>query len=461
LPQPSKINHCTGATTKTVTVINAKAGSTFLWEYSYDAGLTWQVCSGLSTIFLNPSTSILGVKKTGSTPNGTQVRCKTALSGCTITSNPIEIVNAGVAGILPLSNVKCTDASFTLNYGLPKGGQYVIAPGSNCQNCIQGKDLFVPANIAPGTTKVSVNYVIPSPCTPGQNVTSEDHELNTLCANVDDNFRQLRINGLYRSPNGSNITNFPCVIPNTSQFYASVSATAYTGTTFAADTFKIQISDANGIFPTSGSSRIIGKYRLPVAAARFDKSILCTFPSNIVSGTNYRIQVINTAGNFYPGNQFRNLPSINLNNSPLAACELVDPTPPPTARTVGIEQEENISENITENELIIDMNAPVVGQEIVNTTKNNINSLAISQKVNSILIYPNPNKTNQLTVTFPSGIISAPTSINVSDIQGKLMAVLTQNTSEQIHNLELPSGIYILSANTNNQLFVQKLVILK
>jgi len=84
-----------------------------------------------------------------------------------------------------------------------------------------------------------------------------------------------------------------------------------------------------------------------------------------------------------------------------------------------------------------------------------------SEKKTEIRIYPNPAN-NQLTIEFPSYSANNKTTIELFDINGKLLNNLSiQGNKTQINLNEFPAGIYVVKVIENTSVAVRKIVVRK
>ncbi|MBP6048715.1 MAG: carboxylesterase family protein [Chitinophagales bacterium] len=95
----------------------------------------------------------------------------------------------------------------------------------------------------------------------------------------------------------------------------------------------------------------------------------------------------------------------------------------------------------------------IMQQEIVTTIKNN--------RALSFEIFPNPSSGN-VTIQIPKEVQFMPVNVSVCDVSGKIIFTENIENKEQLElNMDVESGMYIITITTQNQQYLAKLNIIK
>ncbi len=223
---PSK-TVCAG--TNTTIAVTASAGSTKVWYYSNDGGITFTVVPSDGTHF-NMSTASLSIAATPSTLNGYVYYCEVSVAGCSAVNSAtalLTVVNipATPPSLIPSSNPACSSLTFAAMTSTVAGVTWYwettpagVLTASNTSSpyvnsLIGTNDFFVRAisdigNCPSAASSITVD--VNSPVTIGTQPTSK-----SICSGTSTSFSISGIAGTvprqwqYSNDNGVTFTNTP------------------------------------------------------------------------------------------------------------------------------------------------------------------------------------------------------------------------------------------------------------
>jgi uncharacterized delta-60 repeat protein len=226
------------------------------------------------------------------------------------------------------------------------------------------------------------------------------------------------------------------------------------GTFNAANSFRVQLSNANGTFI---NPPVIG-----LVAGTMADTILCVLPNNLISGQ-YRIRVISTAP-FIVGSQYNSVlavyapptPAINLSYDTLSVDSTIYTSYQwfynDTAITGATSPTYIASQNGTYN-LQVSIPQGCIG---MSTDFTMITVGLKNRDLEKLIHYPSP-ASHQLIVQ-QNGV----SRIEMYSLAGELVKSITTATDKnRIDVSDLNNGIYLLKAYTINSVFTDKVIVQK